>query len=315
MKKAIIEAIQTYDTIIIHRHVRPDPDALGSQNGLAAIIRESFPNKTVYTVGDMDDSLDFMGEMDAVSDDVYNGALVIVCDTANQPRVSDQRFKNGAYLIKIDHHPNDDPYGDITWVETSSSSTSEMIYDLYLANRDGLQLNQEAGRMLYAGIVGDTGRFMFANTTKRTHRYAGELIETGFDRQAFFNQLYKRRREVLQLQGYVLQHFTLLESGVGYMTLTMEDLAAFNVTTSEASLLVNAFSDVEGIRTWAFFVEEPDQIRVRLRSKGPVINTVANQFNGGGHPMASGATIYSWDDKEAVIRALEEACERDETTT
>jgi len=71
---------------------------------------------------------------------------------------------------------------------------------------------------------------------------------------------------------------------------------------------VGVLGDVEGIVAWAIFVEEEDLIRVRLRSKGPVVNEIAARYNGGGHPMAAGASIYSWDAMEDVKEDLEKAC-------
>jgi phosphoesterase RecJ-like protein len=123
----IVNKIQAYATIIIHRHLRPDPDALGSQNGLASLIRQAYPEKKVFVAGENEDSLSYLGSMDSIPDEAYEGALVIVTDTANQPRVSDKRYVKGEYLIKIDHHPNEDPYGDICLVETQASSSSEII--------------------------------------------------------------------------------------------------------------------------------------------------------------------------------------------
>ena len=132
MKEKILETIKQYNTIIIHRHVRPDPDAYGSQGGLAEILKASFPEKSIYTVGKEEESLNFMRRLDEISDDTYKEALVIVCDTANQARIDDKRYKLGDKLIKIDHHPNEDPYGDLLWVDTTASSVSEMIYEFYL---------------------------------------------------------------------------------------------------------------------------------------------------------------------------------------
>lgn len=161
-KHDIIQTIKKYETIIIHRHVRPDPDALGSQCGLKAIIQATFPGKRVYAVGEEDESFHFLARMDDISDDVYEGALVIVCDTANTGRISDSRYDLGEQLIKIDHHPDHDEYGDIRWVNTGASSTSEMIYELYLTGKEsGFLFNKAAARLIYAGIVGDTGRFYF----------------------------------------------------------------------------------------------------------------------------------------------------------
>lgn len=305
----IIEAIKQYETIIIHRHVRPDPDALGSQGGLKEIIQASFPDKKVYSVGADDPEFTFLVEMDQIEDDVYKGALVITCDTANTPRVDDERFTLGEKLIKIDHHPNVEPYGNLMWVNTDASSTSEMIFELYLAGKEqGLTLTTEAARLIYAGIVGDTGRFLFPSTTKQTLQYAAELVTYDFDRTALYNNLYSEDMNVLRLRGHILKEFELLDSGLCAVKLTKDLLEKFDVTSDESSQLVSVFGSVKGIKAWVFFVEEDDLIRVRVRSKGPVINKIAAKYNGGGHPLASGATVYSWDEVERMIGDLDEAC-------
>jgi phosphoesterase RecJ-like protein len=309
MKQQIFEAIKRYDTIIIHRHVRPDPDAYGSQGGLAEIIRAAYPAKKVYIVGKHDPSLGYMGVPNVIKDDVYQNALVIVCDTANKERICDARYSQGDMLIKIDHHPNEDPYGDIMWVDTSVSSTSEMIYEFYEAFREnGLTITDEAARLIFAGIVADTGRFLYPGTTRRTLEYAGALIQYQFDRTELFNHMYELDPQVIKLQGYVLDHFIMNSDGAANVALTKETLQSYGVLPSEASLLVSSLGNIKGIRAWCFFIEEEDQIRVRLRSKGPVINTIAMKYNGGGHPFAAGASVYSWAETENVIKDINEAC-------
>src|SRR5690606_19263426 len=108
----ILEVIMQHETIIVHRHMRPDPDALGSQGGLVDILKASLPDKKILKAGGPVGDLAFLTTMDTVLDEDYQGALVIVTDTANRPRISDERYDQGAKLIKIDHHPNDDAYGD-----------------------------------------------------------------------------------------------------------------------------------------------------------------------------------------------------------
>lgn len=305
----IIEAIKENDTIIIHRHVRPDPDALGSQVGLKEIIKHSFPNKHVYAVGEDEPTLTFLAKMDNVPDDVYENALVIVCDTANRPRIDDQRYTFGKQLLKIDHHPNVDEYGDASVVDTAASSVSEMIFELYdQGKEEGFSLNDAAARLLYAGIVGDTGRFMFPSTTKKTFQFAAELVTYDFDRPALYAELYSVEDNISRLQGYILQEFELLPSGLCTIRLTKEILEKFRVSPDESGQLVNILSNMKGIKAWVFFIEEEDQIRVRLRSKGPVINEIAANYNGGGHPLASGATIYSWEEADNLTNELESAC-------
>jgi bifunctional oligoribonuclease and PAP phosphatase NrnA len=309
MKEQILEAIENYETIIIHRHVRPDPDAYGSQGGLAEILKASYPEKNIYTVGAEEPSLNYLRRLDAISDDAFRGALVIVCDTANAERICDERYRLGEQLVKIDHHPNEDPYGDLLWVDTSASSTSEMIYEFYLTFKDrGLKMSDEAARLLYAGIVGDTGRFLYPSTTNKTFAYAGELIHYNFSRTELYDRMYELAPNVVKLNGYILQNFELMENGAAKVVMKRELLDQYSVKPSEASLLVSELGNVRGIKAWVFFIEEEDQIRVRLRSKGPVINTIARKYNGGGHPLAAGASIYSWDDVDRVLDDLIQAC-------
>jgi len=309
IKEQILDAIKQYHTIIIHRHVRPDPDALGSQGGLAEILRSTFPEKSIHTVGEEDDSLTFLTRMETIEDSLYEEALVIVCDTANQARVCDQRYKLAQKLIKIDHHPNVDSYGGLQWVDTEASSTSEMIYEFYEDLQDyGLKMPDEAARLLYAGIVGDTGRFLFPSTTKKTFQYAAQLVTYSFDRSELYEKLYTTEDSIVRLKGYILQNFSVLPSGLSTVKLTKDILEEYNITPSQTSSLVGVLGDVEGIVAWAIFVEEEDLIRVRLRSKGPVVNEIAGRYNGGGHPMAAGASIYSWEAMEDVKEDLEKAC-------
>ncbi|MDQ0220071.1 bifunctional oligoribonuclease/PAP phosphatase NrnA [Peribacillus cavernae] len=309
MKAEILKEIERYETIIIHRHVRPDPDAYGSQCGLGEILKTSFPEKNIYLAGKQEESLNYLKRLDTISDDTYKGALVIVCDTANTARICDRRYTQGDKLIKIDHHPNEDPYGDLLWVDEDASSTSEMIYEFYLSGKDkGLKMSDEAARLLFAGIVGDTGRFLFASTTEKTFSYAGELIQYDFSRPELFNGMYDVDENITRLNGYVLQNFEILECGIGKMVITKDIMRKFNTTPAEASLLVSALGSVKGVKAWAFFIEEEKEIRVRLRSKGPVINGVARKYNGGGHPLAAGASIYSWDRVDEVLKDLEDVC-------
>lgn len=310
MKRQIIKTISRYDTVILHRHVRPDPDAYGSQFGLKEIIMANFPEKKVYSVGEHEESLDFLAQPNIISDEVYEGALVIVTDTANTERIDDQRYSKGAYVVKIDHHPNDDAYGDLLWVDTTKSSTSEMIYELFIEGKEvaGWTLPDAAARLLFAGIVGDTGRFLFPSASVKTFKTAGELIEYNFDRNEVFDGMYEVDRKLLHLQGYMYQNFSINEDGAAYIKITKEVLAEFDCTASETSLLVGSFGNVKGICAWVIFIEEGDQIRVRLRSKGPIINGLAKEFNGGGHPLASGASASSWEEVDRVILRLEEIC-------
>ena len=300
----IMNEIEKYETVIIHRHVRPDPDAYGSQLGLKGYLQAKFPNKQIFAVGEREPSLDFIGTFDEINDSVYEGALVIVCDTANSPRISDTRYNLGAKLIKIDHHPAIDQYGDINYVNVESSSTSEIITDFILHCNDFTIIDETVARLLYIGIVGDTGRFLFNNTTPHTMKIASELLKFPFNHNEELNRLAEKEPSLLPFQGYVLQNFQLNDKGFCKVIITNEVLEKFNIAPNEASLFVNTIADIKGLKVWLFAVDEGEEIRCRIRSKGIVINDVASDFGGGGHPNASGVSVDSWETFEHLANAL-----------
>ncbi|MCD9066438.1 bifunctional oligoribonuclease/PAP phosphatase NrnA [Staphylococcus pasteuri] len=301
----IMKEIESTDKVIIHRHVRPDPDAYGSQLGLKYYLKLKFPDKEIYAVGEAEESLNFIGTFDQIEDETYQDALVIVCDTANAPRIDDQRYALGARVLKIDHHPAVDQYGEINLVNTNASSTSEIIYDMILHFNDESIINADVARVLYLGIVGDTGRFLFNNTTQHTMEIAGRLIGFPFDHNAELNKMSEKDPRLMPFQGYVLQNFELFEDGYCQVRITKDVLEQFNIKSNEASQFVNTIADIRGLKIWMFGVDEGDQIRCRLRSKGQfVINDVANDFGGGGHPNASGVSVYSWEEFDSLAKAL-----------
>lgn len=303
----ILAQIKKYDTIIIHRHQRPDPDAYGSQVGLAEIIRASFPKKKVYQVGEMVSRFDWLVSQDEIEDSVYNDALVIVTDTANRPRVDDERYTKGKYLIKIDHHPNDDVYGDICWVNTQASSCSEIIYDFYAACQAELTLPASAARVLYAGIVGDTGRFMYDATTPHTLRVAAALVETGIDATKLNRKLDSISEPLARLSAYVLENMVVTKHKAAYVILTREIMAKYNLSDGGTAPVVPLLGKLEEVVCWTALVEQENHsYRLRIRSKGPVINELAKEYHGGGHPLASGAMLKDASAIETYVEKLDQ---------
>ncbi|MGE6378914.1 DHH family phosphoesterase [Peribacillus muralis] len=308
IKNEIMEAINKYSTIIIHRHVNPDPDALGSQVGLQHLLKHSFPSKEIFAVGEEVDKLLFIGKMDIIPDKKYQGSLVIVCDTANLSRISDSRFCLGEKLIKIDHHHDYEPFGDLSWVDASYSSASEMLADLSMGFPDSFAMNKETARSFYAGILSDTGNFMNGNITPRTLKLVSRLRAYDFQPERIHNFLQVKSKISSRLQKDILMSFKVTDKGVAYFIITEDLLELYNIDRNEASNLVNTLSTVRANKIWAFFIEYPANIRVRIRSRNTPIDSVARQFNGGGHPFASGASIDSWEEVDQVIQALDKVC-------
>lgn len=301
----ILDKIKEYDTIIIHRHMRPDPDALGSQIGLRDIIRHNFPKKKVLATGFDEPTLAWIAKMDQVTDQDYQGALVVVTDTANTPRIDDERYKKGDFLIKIDHHPNDEVYGDLSYVDTNASSASEIVTDFALSC--DLLLSTSAARVLYNGIVGDTGRFLYPATTSKTLKIASKLREFDFDFSAMARQMDSFPFKIAKLQGFIFEQLKIDKNGAACVTLTQEDLKRFDVTDAETAAIVGVPGKIDIVESWAIFVEQSDgHYRVRLRSKSQIINEIAKRHNGGGHPLASGANSYSLEENQAIYQEIQE---------
>lgn len=310
--KNILDKIKEYDKIMIHRHQSPDPDALGSQGGLALLLKESFPEKEIFVVGGPVGGLDYLLTMDEVEDEMYQGALVITTDTANEPRVSGKQYKLGDLLIKIDHHPDDEPYGDISWVNPKASSTSEMIYDFFEAHKDELVMPTEAAKLLYAGIIGDTGRFMYPATTSHTLWVASQLMTYPFDAASLNRTMDEVSEKIARLAGYVAENIEVDENGAAMVLLPQEVLDKFEIEDSETPPIIPIPGKIKGIKAWGIFVAQPEGFyRVRLRSKGPVINTIAKRHHGGGHPLASGANAKDLDEVKEIYQEIQQAVKED----
>lgn len=304
--KAIIEKIKEYHRIMIFRHIRIDGDCVGSTKGLKAIIKATWPEKEVLIVdNETSDFLSFLGPDDApVADEMYAEALGIVLDTASVSRISNQKYTLCKELIKIDHHIPVENYGNLRWVEEDASSACELIVKLYDTFKDELVLTKEAATYLYTGMVTDSGRFRFRGVTGDTMRYAGILLDQDIDIDILYANLYMESFETLKFKAYVYEKIQLTENGVAYIVVDKEMQEKFNLTREAASASVGYLEKIRGSLCWIAFIETGDEdgaIRVRLRSRFMTINHLAEEFHGGGHACASGATVYNNEEMQSLI--------------
>ena len=308
VQNQILEKIKSYDKIVIHRHISPDPDALGSTIGFKKLIEDNIGGKDVRVVGYQEKNLEWLGKMDLAEEEFYQGALVIVMDTANAARIDNKNFSKGASLIKIDHHPGEDHYGNLNFVDTTAASVCEMITHLALGY--GWTISLEVATLLYAGIVSDTGRFLYDTVSPQTFEAAKQLLSLGIDVNELNRNLYKKPMNVLRAQAYVLSNFEVTEYGVAYFKMSKETQKEFGLTTGTRSLLVDVLAGIEGILVRVcFFEQDKDQIRANIRSEGPIINQIAERYDGGGHPKASGAMLSKWESVDDLITELDLVCQ------
>ncbi len=304
IKIDIFNKIKEYDRIVISRHLRPDGDAVGSTKGLHRVLSDSFPEKDIRLVNeDYSDYMAFLGGEDSISDDLYDNALLIVLDTATKERISNKNYVLAKEVIKIDHHVDIAPYGDISWVEDQRSSCCEMIADFIYTFRDELTITPEAAKYIYTGMVTDSGRFRYSSVSGETMRLAGFLLDFSIDTDTLFANLYLDDFSVLKFKAHILSRIKLTKNGVAHLFIDLATQDKYGMSSEEASALVSTMDSIKGSIVWIAFIENRDgSIRVRLRSRFMTVNKLAERYNGGGHEAAAGATVYSKSEKTKLLR-------------
>ena len=303
----IVQAIAQFDTIIIHRHSRPDGDALGSQVGLKHLILENFSGKTVYCVGDEAGFYSFMADtaMDEIPDSAYEGALAVILDCGGEHLISDDRWKLAARTVRMDHHLYTGCFTDAEAIDSSFESCCGLIAQMAKNNR--WKLNPLAAQSLYTGMVTDSGRFRYDSTSARTFALASWLLEADFDTQAIYKELYADDIENKKRKAEFMLKIQLTPNRVAYVYTTAEELAATEMSTFAVSRgMVNTMADIRGTDIWVNFTEADGGILCELRSSGPNINPIAVKYGGGGHAKASGAKVADRDTAMAMLADLDE---------
>ena len=308
--KKIYNQIKKYDTIVIARHVGPDPDALGSSIGLRDSIRETFPEKKVYAIGYPTSKFKYIGDLDRFTEDMYQNSLLIVTDTPDRKRVDGVEVEKFDYSIKIDHHPFIEKFCDLELIDDSSSSASQLIMELIFSTK--LKINKEIAEKLFIGLVADTDRFLFYYTTSKTFDLVSKLIkETNLDFSKSYDNLYLRPFKEIRFEGYLFHELKITENGFGYVKITEEELNKYGVDAATAGNMVNNFNYINEVYAWGVFTYDKNNNNIRgsIRSRGPVINEVASRYNGGGHMFASGVRVYNFDVVDSLIKDLDKVCE------
>ncbi len=302
MFQAILQLIEQYDTIILHRHNKPDGDAMGSQIGMKHILMENFPEKTVYAVGDEPRFFGFMDDskMDEIPDSAYDNALAIILDCGSSSLISDGRYTRAAKTARIDHHIFCETIADAEVVDTSYESCCGMVADF--ARQSGLKLNPIAAKSLYTGIVTDSGRFRYDGTTARTHSLVAWLLEQRFDTNQVYRNLYADSYESKKLKAQFILKIQFTPANVAYIYTTREEFAELGADLFTVSRgMTNTMADMKGVDIWANFTESENGVLCELRSSIYNIQPIAVKYGGGGHAKACGATV---PDRETVMALL-----------
>ena len=297
-----IELVESYNTIAVFRHLNPDGDALGSQLGMVMALKKRYPEKTVYLMGNDDHNFTIYQAMDRVQD--LEKFLAIVVDSATQERVEDQRFLQADAIIKIDHHPEVDPYGDLQIVDIQRGSACEIVSDLLLDN--GFEIDADNANILMSGILTDTQKFSIESVSAKTFRTAASLMDCGANvaqlNAAMFSQdaqVWTRRRR--------LQNEVQFTGALAYAIISQEVLKELNILDREAKMFVNMMAGIKEYNIWALFIQDEEGIyNGSLRSRTHTISDIAAEFNGGGHRLASGVKGLDEAALKEIIKKLKE---------
>lgn len=305
----IYKLIKKYDEIVIARHVGPDPDAVASQVALRDSIRLTFPNKKVYAIGLGVSKFKTYGTLDHPNYSELDKPLLIVLDVPNMNRIDGIDNLDYDCILKIDHHPKEDIEAMIEWVDEKKSSTCQMVTELILNTK--LQLNGKIAENLFLGIVSDSERFSLKNTTYETFDTVKKLLEvSGIDFTSLYDILYTRPFIEHKFIAFITNNLVIDENKLGYIKISDKDLKEYNVDLATPSNLINSYNFIDELLVWIFITEDAKnkQFKISIRSRGPVINKIANNYNGGGHKYASGARLNKMEDVDNLIKDLSEAC-------
>lgn len=290
--------IGRFDSATILAHEHPDGDAIGAAFGFAIML-----SKKGYSVrcswpepGQLPEKYGFLpGSKFLVRpDDAAGNGLVIAFDSASEDRLPGFRgvLSSATALVNFDHHPDNTMFGKFNLVDPMASATSEI---LFLSCEDlGLEMDSDVATCFYTGIMTDTGRFQFGNTSATTLRIAAEMVDMGVKPASVYEQVFQAdSMQYIRLVGKVLGKATFVEGpGLVYGVLTLKDLEDFGVRMDETEDLIDNLRSLKRHRVAALLKELADgRFRVSLRS-GPEIDVgaLARKLGGGGHRAAAGYT-------------------------
>lgn len=293
-------------------HERPDGDALGSMLGFAASAR--LAGRTVRSAIPSSDAVPSRYRFlptDLLSLTLSRSDLpqtVLAFDCASPDRLGDLDWmvEEAENLVVVDHHISNEGFGTLNLIDPDASATVGLVHDLITAL--GWPVDEVVATCLLTGLVTDTGRFQYSNTTPRTHRLAARLLEAGARPEVIGQAVYEEEPfGLLPVAGAVLSRARLdTDRGVVWSVLYTDDLEAASLNGEETELLIDLVRLPREAGVAMLIREAPDGgVRVSLRSRGEVnVGAIAEALGGGGHHNAGGFS-FSGDPSEAAASVLE----------
>ena len=293
-------------------HERPDGDAIGSIMALASILKAAGHRAVAVCADDVPRRFAFLkGLKNIVRPPAVRRRpdLVFSLDATDPFRHGAARelVEAAERVIVIDHHPSNERFGDLNWVDSGACAVGEMIHTL--AARCAWRVPRDAAEALYVAIMTDTGRFTFSNTTAHSFAVASELVAGGVDPGRVAEGVYSGRPlGEWELEARLRSSLRMEDGGrIATVELTIDDFRRTRTTPAAAQDFASLSRTLEGVKIGVFFYEIDGgrRTKVGLRSaRGVDVNALAARFGGGGHTQASGCMIEGGlaEAKRVVLR-------------
>ena len=306
MREKLFQFIQEYDIITIFHHVNADGDALGSQHALRSWILEQYPDKKVYALGDDNSSLvHLFPKHDVVADELIENSLALIVDTSTKERINDKRALKAKVTFRIDHHIDTEQFTDYAIIESSLTSTCELVATL-LKEQTKKPLSKTVSRYLYYGLITDTVGYTITSVSSETFMIAAYLLESGLNVSEINRELYAMNQNLFKFRAYLMENVIFKEK-VAYIKINQEDIRRFNITSNEAKECITIFNAIEGIYIWGLLVEDeklPNIYNISLRAYQVPINELAMKYGGGGHRFAVGIKGLTEEQWQSLLTEL-----------
>ena len=306
MYKNILDKINEYQNITIFRHVHPDGDAMFSAYALYLFLKDNFKEKKIKVSGF--DTYDKFNKIDKVSDNFINNSLGIVLDTSNRERIDDPRALNTKYLIKIDHHPIIDQYGDINYVEDFSAACAEVLARMFLSKEfSKYKLSKKVCEALYCGILTDTMNFKTSSCKPETLYIASLLAKKGDLKMSKLTvMLFDDSLEEFKLDAKLRTKLQIKDK-FGYILLDSKELKKLNSDSEKVKSHVECIGAISELNIWALFAynSKTKMYDGSIRSKAQLtVNKLAAEYGGGGHKCAAGVRSLNIQQVNEIIEKL-----------
>jgi phosphoesterase RecJ-like protein len=179
-----------------------------------------------------------------------------------------------------------------------------MLADLFFSYPKTFNLTSEAAAALYAGIMGDTGMLKNGMAGERTLRIVSQIKKFAFKPDRIHRLMKKSGTDFLKWKQFVTYRAQVTKEGIANLRVTKEMLENLGLNSSEAAPLIHALVAYKPARIWVLFIEEDGKIRVRIRSKTIAVNEIAKNYGGGGHRLAAGALLSTWEEADEMVEGL-----------